>query len=190
MKKTKWTGLAINGGVALVVGLVFIFLPQTLTLSIVKILGIILGITGITMLFVTFFKQKHNGAVNFYFIIQGVLNLALGAVMLFNPQLMIKFIMLVIGIWAIAIGLFQILFAIKVRKIVNSGIFLIASGIMFVGIGFTMIMYPETVITTLLSIMGIVISALGVILLYFSYLVYTQNKETPIEIIDDSTSIE
>ena len=190
MKKIKWTGLAINGGVALIVGLIFIFLPQTLTLSIVKILGIILGITGITMLFVTFFKQKHNGAVNLYFVIQGILNLALGVIMIFNPKLMLDFIMLVIGIWALAIGLFQILFALKLRKIVNSGIFLIASGIIFVGIGITMIMYPETIVTTLLSIMGIIISILGVILLYFSYLIYKQNKETPIEIIDDSMSIE
>lgn len=184
--KTKWSVLAINGAVALTIGLVFIFLPQTLTLTIVKILGAILGVTGIVMLFITFFKQKHNGAINLYFVIQGVLNLALGVIMIFQPKLMLDFIMLVIGIWALAIGLFQILYAIRLRKIVNSGVFLIASGVMFFGIGITMIAYPETVITTLLTITGIIISILGVILLYFSYIVYKQTKETPIEIIEDS----
>jgi len=190
MKKTKWSNLAINGGVALTIGLIFIFLPHTLTLTIVKILGVILGITGVTMLFVTFFKQKHNGAVNLYFVIQGVLNLGLGAIMIFNPKLMINFIMLVIGIWALAIGLFQIIYALKIRKVVNHGILLIISGVIFAGIGLTMIFNPELVIATLLSIIGIFISILGIILLYFSYLVYKSNKQINNDIIEDAEIIE
>ena len=179
-RTTKWTGLAINGAVALIVGLIFIFIPHTLTLTIIKIIGLVLGITGIIMLFVTFFKQKHNGVINIYFIIQGVINLALGSIMTFNPQLMLNFIMLVIGIWALVIGLFQILFALKVKNFRNSGIFLLTSGITFIGIGITMIMYPKMVITTLLLIIGVVISILGVIILYSSYLIYKLNKETPL----------
>ena len=70
MKRTKWSSLAINGSVAFVIGLVFIFLPHTVTLTLVKILGIILGITGVTMLIATLFKQKNNGAINFYFVLQ------------------------------------------------------------------------------------------------------------------------
>ena len=190
MKRTKWSSLAINGSVAFVIGLVFIFLPHTVTLTLVKILGIILGITGVTMLIATLFKQKNNGAINFYFVVQGVLNIALAAIMIFNPKLMINFIMLVIGIWALAIGLFQILYALKIRKVVNHGSLLIISGVIFTGIGITMIISPELVIATLLSIIGIVISILGVTLLYFSYLVYKYNKETPIEIIDNSVSVE
>ncbi len=190
LTKMKWSNLAINGGVALIIGLVFIFLPHTLSLTIVKILGIILGITGITMLFATFFKQKHNGATNFYFVIQGVLNLGLGAIMIFNPKLMINFIMLVIGIWSLAIGLFQILYAIKIRKIINQGIFLLISGVLFIIIGITMIISPELVIATLLSIIGIFVSILGVILLYFSYLIYKYNKENYSKIIEDAQIIE
>jgi uncharacterized membrane protein HdeD (DUF308 family) len=188
IKKTKWSGLAINGSVALVIGLIFIFLPHTLTLSIVSIFGAILSITGITMLFTSFFKQKQTGAINLFFIIQGIINLGLGAIMVFNPKLMIDFIMFVIGVWALAIGLFQILYALKIRKLVNYGILLIISGVIFGAIGITMIISPELVIATLLSIIGIFISILGVVLLYFSYSVYKYNKETPIEIIDENIS--
>ena len=172
----KWTGLAINGAVAIAIGTIFIFMPKELITSIVKILGVVMGLAGIAMLFFTFFKQESKGALSTYYLIQGVVNLALGSIMFINPLLMIDFIMFVIGVWAIAIGIFQIIYALKVRNIVNSGLFLLGNGIVFAGLGLIMILSPETVMNTMLAIIGIIIGLLGVILLYFSYLVHKQNK--------------
>ena len=176
MKNPKWTGLAINGGVSLSIGLIFIFMPQGFILSIVKILGVVLALSGIGMLFFSFFNHKSKGTLNIYYLGQGILNLALGAIMAFQPELMVDFIMFAIGIWAIAIGVFQIVYALKVRKIVNSGMFLLANGIIFIGLGAMMIMDPETVINTMLAIIGSIIGLLGIILLFFSYKVYQLNK--------------
>lgn len=175
----KWTGLAINGAIALIIGLIFIFLPQHFTVSVVKILGVVLSLSGFVMLFFSFFKRQHQGAINIYLIIQGILNLALGLIMFINPSLMIDFIMFVIGLWALTIGLFQVFYAIKVRKIVNSGMFLLANGIIFMGLGLMMIINPDVILHTLLSIIGSVISLLGIILLYFSFVIYKNNKITP-----------
>ncbi len=181
MKNPKWTGLAINGGVALAIGLIFIFLPQEFILTIVKILGIVLAISGIGMLFFSFFNHKSKGSLNIYYLAQGILNLALGAIMVLKPIIMVDFIMFAIGAWAIAIGVFQIVYALKVRKIVNSGMFLLANGIIFIGLGLMMLFDPETVINTMLAIIGTIIGLLGVILLFFSYKVYQLNKTTDYE---------
>ena len=181
MKSPKWTGLAINGGVALSVGLIFIFMPQEFILTIVKVLGIVLGLSGIAMLFFNFFKHKSQGSLNIYYLVQGILNLALGAIMVVRPILMVDFIMFAIGVWAIAIGIFQVVFALKVRKMVNSGIFLIANGVVFMGLGLMMLLDPETIINTMLAIIGAIIGLLGVILLFFSYKVYQLNKTADYE---------
>ncbi len=176
IRNPKWTGLAINGAVAVAIGAIFIFMPKELINSIVKILGVVMGLAGIAMLFFTFFKQKSKGVLSTYYLIQGVVNLALGAIMFLNPTLMVDFVMFVIGVWAVAIGVFQIIFAINVRKIVNSGPFLLGNGIVFIGLGLMMILSPETVINTMLAILGSIIGLLGFILLYFSYLIHKQNK--------------
>jgi len=175
----KWTGLAINGAIALMIGLIFIFLPQHFTESIIKLLGIVLSVSGIVMLFFSFFRKQHQGVINIYLIVQGILNLALGIIMFINPDLMIDFIMFVIGLWALIIGLFQIFYAIKVRKLVNSGMLLIANGIIFIGLGLMMLINPDVVLHTLLRIIGFLISFLALALLYFSFIIYKNNKITP-----------
>ena len=175
----KWTGLAINGAIAFVIRLVFIFLPKNFTASIVMVLGLVLASSGFIMLFFSFFRREHQLVVNVYLIIQGILNLAIGAIMFVSPNLMIDFIMFVLGIWALIIGLFQVFYAVRIRKIVNSVMILLVSGLIFVGLGLMMIINPEVVLHSLLSIVGFVISLLGVILLYFSFAIYKNNRITP-----------
>ena len=181
MKNPKWKGLAINGGVSLSIGLIFIFTDQVILWTIIKILGVVLAISGIGILLFSFYNHKSKGSLNIYYLAQGILNLALGAIMIFRPVITVDFIVFAIGVWAIAIGVFQIIYALKVRKIVNSGMFLLANGIIFMGLGLMMLIDPETVIKTMLTIIGSIISLLGVILLFFSYKVYQLNKTVDYE---------
>jgi len=188
-KNPKWTGLAINGVVAIAIGMVFIFLPQALVSTIVKVIGAILGLSGVSLLLYNFFNKKR-GVYNVYHIFQGVLNLAVGIIMITNPQLMVKFIFFIIGLWTLAIGLFQIVYALRVRKVVNSGMFLLGNGIAFLGLGLIMIINPIAVINSMLVVIGAVIALLGFILVYFSFLVYKAGKLTPYEEVIDAKVIE
>ncbi len=181
IQKLKWTGLAINGAISIAVGAVFIFMPHQLILNIVQVLGIVLGLSGIAMLFFTFFQRKSKGAINIYYLVQGILNLALGLIMLYKPTIMVDFIMFAIGIWALAIGVFQIIFALQVRSIVNSGLFLLGNGIVFIALGLTMIVDPQLVIQTMLALIGAVVALLGIIILVFSYKVYQIQSALPTE---------
>jgi len=109
--------------------------------------------------------------------LQAIVNLSLGLTMLFRTEQMVEFLMFVIGVWALATGVYQIVFAIKVRKIVNSGMFLLGNGIAFAGLGAIMVIDPTEVIKTLMLVIGSVINLLGFILLYFSFIVYRFNKQ-------------
>ena len=56
----------------------------------------------------------------------------------------------------------------------------------FIGLGLIMILNPEIVVKTMLGVVGVVISVLGIALLYFSYMVYKNNKLSSYEIIEDN----
>lgn len=179
--KPKWIGLALNGTVAIIIGLIFIFMPHQFITSIIKIIGLILAVSGAVMLFFSFFRNKSKGALNIYYIAQGIINLAIGIIMFVNPVLMIDFLLFVIGLWALAIGVFQVIYALRVRKVINSGFFLLANGLMFIAIGLIMVIEPEFIITAMLAITGGIVGFLGLIILFFSFLVYQHNKTTVYE---------
>ncbi len=177
MKQIRWTTLGFSGAIALVVGIIFVFFPQDLFSTAVKGLGILLTAFGSFMLVVTYNNHRKNKILNFYYLLQAIVNLSLGLTMLFRTEQMVEFLMFVIGVWALATGVYQIVFAIKVRKIVNSGMFLLGNGIAFAGLGAIMVIDPMEVIKTLMLVIGSVINLLGFILLYFSFIVYRFNKQ-------------
>lgn len=184
MKNPKWTGLAYNGAVAVCIGLLFIFVPQEFVLTIVQIIGVLLGLTGLMMLAANFFRKKSKGPINVYYLFQGFLNLGFGGIMLVNPEGMIDFLMLIVGLWALAIGLFQFVTAVQMRKLQRSGNFLLINGLAFIVIALLMILNPQLIITTLMALVGALVSLLGVILLYFAYLLYQKQKITSHEVIE------
>jgi len=184
MKNPKWTGLAYNGAVSVCIGLLFIFIPQEFIHTIVQVIGAVLGTTGLLMLAANFFRKKSKGAINAYYLFQGLLNLGFGGIMFFNPEGMIDFLMLIVGLWALAIGLFQFVTAIQMRKLKRSGNFLLVNGLAFIFIALLMIFNPQLIISTMMALIGALVLLLGVILLYFAYLLYQYQKVTAHEVIE------
>lgn len=193
-KTIKWTGLAINGVVAFLVGLVFIILPQTLIETMIKFLGVIVGLSGLTMLIFQFFNKKSQGQINIYYLFQGIVNLGLGILMVARPSFLVQFIFFAIGLWALIIGAFQVVFALNNRRQIQSNLFLLINGILFSALGLLMIFYPDFVMNTILELFGAIVSLLGVVLLYFSFLVRKQNQLNSIfevkEIVNTNETID
>ena len=174
--RLKSASLAINGTISVAIGMLFIFLSEEMFDIFVTAAGAALSLAGFIMLVFTYFHNKQHGVVNVAFIIQGVLNLAVGITMITQPDFMLHFIFFGIGLWTLAIGFFQIIYALQVRKIVNSGIYLLVNGIVFAGIGAMLIVNYQAMVHSLIMIVGIMLSLLGFILLYFSLIVHKHNS--------------
>ena len=174
--RLKSASLAINGIIAITLGILFIFMPEEMADTFVKVIGALLGASAIIMLIFAYFHNKTHGVANVALVIQGVINLGLGLTMVLNPQLMLQFIFLGVGIWTLAIGVFQIIYALQVRKIVNSGIFLLVNGIAFGGIGSVLILDYQSVLHPVLLIIGGGLTILGTVLIVFSIKVQLYNK--------------
>ena len=175
----KWSALLINGTIALAIGLIFVFLPYQLIETSVMLIGIVLGLSGVSLLLYTFFNNRKTGLVNSYNLLQGVLNLAVGLAMAGFPDKLIQFVFFIIGLWILAIGLFQIVYAFKLRKVTPTTWHLMAiNGLAFSILGLLMMFNPEFIISTALTLMGLLISLLGIVLLFLGWTVYKSNTET------------
>ena len=176
MKSIKSTGLFVNGAVAIVIGFIFIFANDKAIEGILSIVGAIIGLAGLVILAKILFFDKKNAFRNPIFILEGLLNLILGLVMFFNPSLILHFVMLLIGLWAIIIGIVQIIYYFKIKSVIKSSLYILIGGIALVLLGFVITFYPEIIVSTIAIIVGLLIVIIGAILVYLGYIV-NKNKD-------------
>jgi len=136
MKRVKSTGLFVNGAIAIAVGLVFILANNKAIESILSIIGAVIGLLGLAILAKILFYDKKDALKNPIFILEGLLNFVLGLVMFLNPTLILHFMMLLIGLWAIIIGVVQIIYFFKIKSVIKTGYYILVGGILFVILGF------------------------------------------------------
>ena len=176
MKRVKSTGLFVNGAIAIAVGLVFILANNKAIESILSIIGAVIGLLGLAILAKILFYDKKDALKNPIFILEGLLNFVLGLVMFLNPTLILHFMMLLIGLWAIIIGVVQIIYFFKIKSVIKTGYYILVGGILFVILGFFISFFPEFIVSTVAIIIGLIIVLIGIILVYLGYQV-NKNKE-------------
>jgi len=176
MKSIKSSGLYINGIISIVIGFVFVLANDKAIEGIFSITGVLIALLGLVVLTKVLFFDKSNVLKNPIFILEGILNLALGIVMFFYPNFILHFVMLLIGIWAMIIGLVQVVYFFKIKSVIKTGYYILASGILFILLGILITFYPELVVSTVAIIVGLIIIIVGIILVYLGYQI-NKNKE-------------
>ena len=176
MKSVKSAGLFVNGIIAIVVGFVFVLANDKAIEGILSIIGAVIGLLGIVILAKVLFFDKKDALKNPIFILEGLLNLVLGLVMFYNPTLILHFVMLLIGLWAMIIGVVQIIYFFKIKSFIKTGYYILVGGVLFVLLGFIIIFYPEFIVSTVAIIVGLIIIIIGIILIYLGYQI-DKNKE-------------
>lgn len=106
MKLTKYLKtVPVLVGVALVaLGLVAIIAPRTVVKVLPLLLGLVVLILGLYELFTGFDKSAGLNLLGMPRFLQGVINIAVGAVLVFNRSLSVMFLGVVLGLWGIISG--------------------------------------------------------------------------------------
>ncbi|OYT15786.1 MAG: hypothetical protein B7C24_11230 [Bacteroidetes bacterium 4572_77] len=174
--RNKWFLLMINGIIALIAGFVFVLVPGDILQTIGFVAGIVILLSGLFLVFGAFSHAKENRNMLFW-LIEGLINLTLGIVLMINPEWLAQFIMIIIGLWAMILGLYQLYIGIAQSKNIARNKVLIINGVITTIIGVLILAKPELVAQLTLQILGIVSILLGLIMLYFSYLIKKYEKQ-------------
>lgn len=157
-----WWVLLLRGVLAVIFGLIALFAPGLALASLVLVFGFYAIADGISSIgYAWMHRQRDRWWVG---LITGIISIIAGIVAIILPSLAGLTLLTVIAIWAIFLGVSQIIAAIQLRKEIEGEIWMGLSGLLAVIFGVSVILFPAGGALAIASIIGIFAIMYGVFL--------------------------
>ncbi len=166
--KNNWKMLALNGVIALLYGLLALFVPKGTIVAIVMYFGIVILIFGVIMLFEAIRSIKNNthwlsGMV------WSLIILVFGAMITFYTQESLELFVIFIGSWAVIVAIMQLYMATQVSLSKNEKNSMIFNGILMLIFGIILFLNPFQSAAFLVVISGVIAIVMGILLLVIAF---------------------
>ena len=167
MKKSNWSIFLVNGLIAILFGLLVLFVPDKIV-TLTKFFGILVLLGGLIMFFISF---RNMQAKKSYLLLmsEAILAFLVGAVIAFYPGETLKIFLIMIGIWATIIGLLQIIVSVQMRKKVSNHEMFTINGVITLVFGLLIFYNPLGTVKILFTIIGLLALVAGLLLVYLAF---------------------
>ena len=164
----NWWALALNGIIAILFGVLAIFVPSSTILVLGKYFGFVVLLGGVILLFVAI---RHAKAQRSYIapLLEGLVTIALGALIVFYTQKTLEVFVILIGIWGLLIGGFQLFVVMSIKEPFPGKPIFVFNGALAVLFGILLFFNPFAAAEFFTVIIGIIAVMFGVLLLYFAF---------------------
>ncbi|MBE9481980.1 MAG: DUF308 domain-containing protein [Bacteroidetes bacterium] len=167
-KFKKWWVLAVNGLIALLLGILIISTPATTLIIIGKYFGLVILVGGLILLFTAFYnikKEKSYGLI----LIESVITIILGILILIYTRKTLEIFVILIGIWAIIIGISQLAILIDKNYYTSGKYLFLFNGLLTVVLGVFMLFNPFAMGQFFITLAGIGAIVFGILLILFAF---------------------
>jgi uncharacterized membrane protein HdeD (DUF308 family) len=149
-----WIFAIIRGVLGIIFGLIALFAPIATAFVLAIVIGAYAIVDGI---FDIVEAIRHRGSSSMVFrIVLGVVSILFGIVVLVSPGMSLEILVILVGIWAIVIGILQIISSIGHRAVPNSGwVWGMIGGALAILFGVVVIIWPGTGLVSIIWIIGI-----------------------------------
>ena len=168
MFNRNWWLLAIRGLAAILFGLVAFVWPGLTLLTLVFLFGFYAIANGVLALAVAFKAPKGYRRYGLL-IVEGILSIIAGIIAFVMPGVTALSLLILIAAWAIVTGVFEIIAAIRLRKVVDHEWLLIIAGIASLAFGIIVMIMPGAGALALVWWIGAYTFAFGVLLMMLAF---------------------
>ncbi len=175
----NWWLVLLRGIVSILFGLLAFFWPGLTLFTLVLLYGAFALVDGVIALASAFGKERP--APTWWLILIGIAGIGAGIITFFWPGLTAVVLVLFIGAWALAHGIFEIIGAIKLRKEIDNEWWLILAGVISVLFGLLVLIFPGAGALGLIWAIGAYAIAFGVLLVGLSFRLRKHRPEEPAE---------
>ena len=159
--------MLFNGIIALLYGILALFIPEDTLKTIVIWFGIIILIVGVVGI-ISALNNKKSGRAYSTDLTWSILTAIIGAVLIFYTTRSIEIFFAIIGIWAFIIGILQLWLMSKVKNDDQIRNTLLINGILTLLFGILLIIFPFTLAKALIIISGVIALISGAVLIYLA----------------------
>jgi len=163
----NWWLIALRGVIAVLFGVLAWIWPGITLLALVVLWGVYSFADGVLSL-VTAFRWRDSGRPLWALILVGLAGIAAGILAFLWPQITALVLLMFIAAWAIVIGIFQIVTAVRIRKEIDNEWLLGLSGAISVIFGVLMVASPGAGAIAVVWLIGVYAVFFGVLLIGLS----------------------
>jgi uncharacterized membrane protein HdeD (DUF308 family) len=157
----NWWATVLRGLLAIGVGILAWIRPEIYWASLVLVFGVYAVVDGVFAIIAAITEKTRDRVPHF---VEGVLSIVVGAIVFLYPDQAGRAIVLIIGLWAVATGVVEIVSAVRLRREIADEWLLGLGGVLSVILGVILIVRPEFGRVTTTYVLGTYGLVFGVIL--------------------------
>jgi uncharacterized membrane protein HdeD (DUF308 family) len=158
----KWWAVALRGILAIVLGIVALVLPGATLVSLALLFGAYALVDGVFTLVSAF---GHRGRDVVWYVLDGILGIAVGLATFFFPGMAAQALVFLIGMWAILTGIFEVIAGFELP--IKRDWLLVIAGIASIVFGVFVFANPVSGALAVVWLIGIYALVFGVTMLVF-----------------------
>jgi uncharacterized membrane protein HdeD (DUF308 family) len=158
----KWWAVALRGIIAIVFGIVALVFPGATLISLTLVFGAYAFVSGVFTIVAAFGGRGREVS---WYVLEGILGIAVGLAVFFFPGIAAQTLVLLIGLWAILTGIFEVSASFELP--ISWNWLLSIAGVLSIGFGVVVIAYPASGALAVAWLIGIYALLFGGSLLAF-----------------------
>ncbi len=160
----KWWLYVARGVLAIMFGFLALILPEQTMVALVLLFGVYALVDGIFSLFAgiaTYRYFERWWAV----LLEGIAGIMVGILTFINPNATGLVLLYFIAAWAVVTGIFEIVAAIQLRRLIVGEWAMILSGLLSIALGVLLFVFPGAGVVSLVWMIGIYAILFGITLI-------------------------
>jgi uncharacterized membrane protein HdeD (DUF308 family) len=165
----NWGAVAFRGLLTILFGILILVWPEISLLLLVTFFGIFALIGGILALFIAFRGRQADEGWALFLALEGLAGIAAGVIAFLWPRITAVALLYLIAVWAIVRGIFEIIFAIQLRREIQNEWLLGLAGLLSIAFGVLLAIWPGPGLLVILWTIGVYAIILGVLQLFLAF---------------------
>jgi uncharacterized membrane protein HdeD (DUF308 family) len=171
----NWGFLAVNGLVCILLGVLLFTFTQVFLKTVILWFGIVVLVSGAGLMISGINAiRKDRGAS--LVLIESIAAIAIGLVLIFYPGFSLALFLVLIGVWAIIIGIVQLVVLMSLREVLANKTLLLANALVTLIFGVLLFFNPFEWATFMGKVIGVFAILMGILLIYIAFVIRTTVK--------------
>jgi uncharacterized membrane protein HdeD (DUF308 family) len=164
----NWKGMVLRGFLAILLGLIMVLLPGPTLIAVTLLIGVFVLLLGIMSIAIFLSVKERRPGV--FLLLQGLVGVLFGIIAIVWPNVTALILILLLGIWCLIEGLFQIYAGLMMATDTGLRVIVGISGVLSIVIGIIFIVVPGDGAIALIWVIGTFAIAYGILNLMFGLL--------------------
>lgn len=165
MSKSNKSLLIINGLIAVIFGVLALFVSEQTMLTLVRYFGLLFIVAGV-IIFLIAYNKKNKQQNPTTQTIQGIIALFVGLALLIFTRQSIMLFFIIIGVWAVIFGLVKLYMLVKTKPSRQDVYILVLGSLLSIVLGVLLFLNPYKIAALMITVVGLLALVVGVLSLY------------------------